>query len=204
MPKFRLAVLFVCAAALAVGTASAQDKPAQQPPAMSAEQQAMMAAFEKAMTPGPEHKMLEAMAGEWTYTSKMWMDPAAPPMESSGTSSFKSILGGRYVQHKHHGTAMGMPFEGMGINGYDNLKKKFVSTWIDNMSTMIMYMSGTFDPASKTFTYTGDVDDVMTGKPVKVRETLHAPDADSAVMEWYEMRGGKEVRTMEITYKRKK
>lgn len=149
--------------------------------------------------------MLEAMAGEWTYTSKMWMDPAAPPMESTGTSSFKSILGGRYVQHEHHGFVMGMPFEGIGINGYDNIKKKFVSTWIDNMGTMITYMTGTFDPASKTFTYTGKMDDVVkAGTVVKIRETLHAPDADTAHMQWYETRDGKEAKTMEIVYKRKK
>jgi len=53
---------------------------------------------------------------------------------------------------------MGMPFEGIGINGYDNLKKKFVSTWIDNMGTMIVMSTGTFDPATKTFTYMGEMD----------------------------------------------
>ncbi len=33
---------------------------------------------------------------------------------------------------------MGMPFEGMGIDGYDNLAKQYVSTWVDNMGTGIM------------------------------------------------------------------
>jgi hypothetical protein len=46
--------------------------------------------------------------------------------------------------------------------------------------------------------------DVMTGRPVQVRETLHAPDADTAHLQWYETRDGKEAMTMEITYTRKK
>lgn len=202
MPKSRLAVLLVCAVALAAGPALAQDKPASQ---QHAEQEAMMAAFQKAMTPGAEHKMLEAMAGEWTYASKMWMDPAAPPLEAGGTSSFKSILGGRYVQHEHRGIAMGLPFHGIGVNGYDNLKQRFVSTWIDNMATAILFMTGSFDPATQTFTYTGEMSDVMKpGTLVEIRQTLHAPDADTALMEWYETRDGKETKTMEIRYQRKK
>ena len=30
---------------------------------------------------------------------------------------------------------MGMPFEGIGRTGYDNVTGKYWSTWIDNMST---------------------------------------------------------------------
>lgn len=30
----------------------------------------------------------------------------------------------------------------MGIMGYDNAKKKFVSTWIDNLGTGIINMPG--------------------------------------------------------------
>ena len=47
-----------------------------------------------------------------------------------------------------------MPFEGMGIVGYDNLLKKFVSVWIDNMGTGLMPGTGTYDAATKTYTYT--------------------------------------------------
>ena len=30
-----------------------------------------------------------------------------------------------------------MQFKGMGVEGYDNVKKKFVASWIDNMGTGI-------------------------------------------------------------------
>ena len=38
---------------------------------------------------------------------------------------------------------MGQPFSGVGIDGYDNLRKKYVTTWIDTMGTGIFSMEGT-------------------------------------------------------------
>jgi hypothetical protein len=35
-----------------------------------------------------------------------------------------------------------MPFEGISTLGYDNAKKTFFSTWIDNMGTGMMVMEG--------------------------------------------------------------
>jgi len=32
-----------------------------------------------------------------------------------------------------------MMFKGMGMEGYDNVKKKFVASWIDNMGTGIEF-----------------------------------------------------------------
>src|ERR1035437_1082075 len=44
------------------------------------------------------HKLIASMAGSWTYTVKMWMnpDPAAPPSQSTGTATRKPLMGGRY------------------------------------------------------------------------------------------------------------
>ena len=64
-----------------------------------------------------------------------------------------------------------MQFKGMGIEGYDNVKKKFVGSWIDNMGTGIMMSEGTYDPATKTFTYTTD-EEMMPGMKTKIRELV--------------------------------
>lgn len=203
MHKARIATLLVVFLGVASSLALAQEPQAQPP--MSAEQQAMMAAWQKAMTPGPQHKLLQTVVGEWSYTSKMWMDPAAPPQEYSGSSTYTSLMGGRFVQQEHRGVMMGMPFHGMGITGYDNVKQQYVATWIDNFGTMIFTMTGSYDEASQTFTYTGEMDDMMRpGTSLKVRQTLRMPDPDTQLMEWYEPRGGQEVRTMEMVSKRKK
>ena len=100
---------------------------------------------------------------------------------------------------------MGMPFEGMGVSGYDNVAKQFQSSWIDNFGTMVMYMTGALDPATKAITYTAAMDDFMKpGTKVKVREVVKLGDPDKHSMEWYQTRGGKEAKTMEIVYTRKR
>ncbi len=46
------------------------------------------------------HKLLADLAGTWTYTVKMWMnpDPNAKPEESKGTAVRKSMMDGRYFR----------------------------------------------------------------------------------------------------------
>src|SRR5205814_7615237 len=79
------------------------------------------------------HKLLADLAGTWTYTVKMWMnpDPSAKPEESKGTAVRKSVMDGRYftldVTGKMRmpgpdGKPKEMTFKGMGIEGYDNVK----------------------------------------------------------------------------------
>ena len=158
------------------------------------------------------HKLLASMDGNWNYTIKMWMnpDPNAPPQESKGTATRKSIMGGRYcvmdVSGKmqmpgEDGKPKDMQFKGMGIEGYDNVKKKFVGSWIDNMGTGVQFSEGTYDPATKTFTYTSEIE-MMPGMKTPVREVLKAADNNHMILEWYENRGGQEKKTMEINYTR--
>lgn len=191
--------------------ARAQEKPKSLPaPPQAASPQAgaekaMMDAMTKAMTPGDNHKLLASVAGDWTFTMTMWVDPAAPPQQYTGTATYTPIMGGRYVQSTARGVMMGMPFEGMGINAYDNLTKQFVSSWIDSFGTGLTTMTGTYDAATKTITYQGEMADMMQPTVmIKVRQLIRFVDTDRHVMEWYETRGGKEARTMEIAYTRKK
>src|SRR3954464_3125938 len=158
------------------------------------------------------HKLLSGMNGNWNFAIKMWMnpDPNAKPQESKGSATRKDMMGGRYVMMDVTGK-MQMPgqdgkmkdvqFKGMGIEGYDNAKKKFVSSWIDNMSTGIQSSEGSYDPASKTFTFTSVIE-MMPGMRTPVREVLKITDKDHMMMEWYETHGGQEKKTMEIAYTR--
>jgi hypothetical protein len=84
-------------------------------------------------TPGDMQKMLAKSDGAWSGENTMWMEDGGKPMTSTSTTTNKMIFDGRYQTSEHKGNFMGMPFEGMSITGYDNAKKKFVSTWIDNM-----------------------------------------------------------------------
>ena len=114
------------------------------------------------------------------------MDPTGKPQESKGTATRKAIMDGRFFIAEHSGKFQmpgadgkmkDMNFKGMAIEGYDNVKKKFVSSWIDSMGTMIMNSEGTYDAAAKTFTYTAECE-MMPGMAVRIRETIKVIDKD--------------------------
>jgi hypothetical protein len=160
------------------------------------------------------HKLLASLDGTWNYTIKLWMnpDPNAKPEESKGTAVRKSIMDGRYVVMDVTGK-MQMPgpdgkmkdvtFKGMGLEGYDNVKKKFIESWVDNMGTGIELAEGTYDPGTKTFSYTAEIEP-MPGAKQQVREVVKLGDKDHMTLEWFENQGGQEKKTMEINYTRKK
>ena len=172
----------------------------------------MMAQMMELSKLNDNHKLLGTLAGTWTDTVKMWMDPKGNPTESKGTAVRKAIMGGRYYvcdftgqmqMPGADGKPKNMEFKGMSIEGYDNVKQKFVSTWCDIMGTGIVMSEGTYDAGSKTFTYTGSFD-AMPGMTIKLRETLKIVDANHHTFEYFEDRGQGEMKSVEINYTRKK
>ena len=180
----------------------------------AADMQKMMQQMTEMMKLNENHKLLSSLDGNWDYTIKMWLDgnTSGKPQESKGTATRKSIMGGRFCTMDVSGS-MQMPgddgkmktvqFKGMGIEGYDNVKKKFVASWIDSMGTGIEFSEGTYDPGTKTFTYTMEMEP-MPGMKSQVREVVKVPDNNHMMLEWYENQGGQEKKTMEISYTKKK
>ena len=181
-------------------SAGAQDSA----PAMSPEQQAMMAAWEKASSPGGAHARLATqMAGTWNAKQTVWMDPAAPPMTSSGKAVNTPVFGGRHIRMDYSGQFMGQPFEGVGYTGHDNVTGRYVSTWMDSMSTGAFRAEGEYDEATSSYTFRGEMADPMhDGAMTPVREVVRVVDNDRHVMEMYETHDGQERKTMEIEFTR--
>ncbi len=165
--------------------------------------QAMMEVYQKLATPGEPHQQLASLAGSWTTHTKSWMEPGKPPMESAGTAEMKVLLDGRFLHQEFTGEMMGKPFSGIGIDGYDNLRKKYVTMWIDTMATGIFFMEGTASADGKTITLEGQHDEPGGGQ-MKHRAVWKLVDANSQTFEMYGThKGGKEMKMMEIIYTRK-
>ena len=175
-------------------------------PKMPPEQHAMMEVWQKISTPGPQHKQLaEHLAGTWTTKQTVWMDPSAPPMTETGKATITPIFGGRQLRMDFTGSFMGQPFEGVGYNGYDINAGKYINSWTDSGSTAVMNATGDYDAASKTYTFSGSMPDMKKVGGVAIgRHTLRVVDADHLLMEMFENKDGKEVRTMQMEYARVK
>lgn len=178
-------------------------EPATEPAPPPMDSAAMAKAWADYMTPGDMHKWMASADGSWSGEVKMYMSPDAPPTVNPASLTSKMIMGGRYQQQIFKGTMNGMPFDGMSTLAYDNGKKEFVNTWIDNMGTGLMVLKGKMDDASKTMTLEGMMTDPMTGKDCKTKQILKFPDANTQTMEMYGEYEGKEMKMMEMTMKKK-
>ena len=204
--RHRRLICWMVAAGLALSPAlAAEQKPGakESKPAAPAQmsEQEIMAIYMKYATPGPEHEILKSWAGNWKVVSKSWMAPGEPQV-GEGTAVRTMVLGGRYLQDEYKANFMDQPFEGMGITGYDQYKKEYVSFWIDTMGTGFLIARGKMDAAGKVLTLTATYDDPATGEKKSLKEITRILDANKQVLEMWESRGGKEVKSMELTYTR--
>jgi hypothetical protein len=167
----------------------------------------MMKNWEAYATPSDVHKMMASWDGNWTGENTMWHAPGAPPQTSKSTAVNKMLMGGRYQESVHKGDMMGMPFEGRSTLAYDNARKEFISTWVDNMGTGVMVMRGKWDDASKSMNLSGTCVDPSAGngREMTVREVFKIVDDNHQVMEMYgPAPDGKEFKMMEIKFTRNK
>lgn len=171
--------------------------------------QKMMEEMMKNTMPGPMHEWMKKWEGEWDLVVKSYMMPGAPAEESKATSVAKSIMGGRYLEEHVNGSfempGMGVQqFEGRAIMAYDNAQKKFLSLWIDSMTTGFMLESGSVDAAGKVLTTEGENFNPMHGKVIKSKSVATLVDDKTRTLEmWMPGPDGAMYKAMEITYTRK-
>jgi hypothetical protein len=172
-------------------------------PAKEMDPQTMMELYQKLATPGEPHKLFASLAGSWTTTTKEWMEPGKPPTESTGTADLKMLLDGRFLYQEFVSQMMGQPFSGIGIDGYDNLRKKYVTTWIDTMGTGFFTMEGTASTDGKTITLKGQHAELGGGQMTH-RAVWKIADSNTQTFDMYGThQGGKEMKMLEIAYTRK-
>jgi hypothetical protein len=163
-----------------------------------------MKAYQDFMTPGVMHQWMAKHVGTWEADVTSFMNPSSPE-KSKATEIVKMAMNGLYQMGDFSSTMMGMPMTGHSTMAYDNAKKKFVLTWIDNMGSGIVYMTGTYDEATKTLELKGKQTDPITGKDTDIRQVNKYIDADNYTMAMYGPgMDGKEMKFMEGTFKRKK
>lgn len=191
----------------AAPTAPAQ--PAGQPtgmPEMTPQQMADMQACMEAGTPGEMHALLLKRAGTWNAKTQMWMGPDDKAgMTSDGTYTVSNFMDGRYVKGEMKGEMPGMgTFSGFCLAGFDNVSQQFVSTWVDNHSTGIMFGKGELSKDGKTITWSFNYNCPITKKPAVMREieTLKSDTEMTLDMYGIEPHSGKEYKMMHITFTR--
>ena len=194
-----IAMLVVVAAACGwfASAAFTEDEPAD--PAAPVDP--MMEEMIKLGQPGPHHKFLEPLAGNWTVESSMWMGPGEPTL-SKATATSTWVLGGRFLRQDYVGENAGMPFKGLGYTGYDNYKKEYVGLWMDDWSSGYMPITGQASEDGKTITTHGEWEGPMGKFTFRYVTEIKSPDEHTMTM-YMSQGGGEEMKHMELIYRRK-
>ncbi len=94
--------------------------------------------------PGPEMEILKKTVGTWDTEMKA---DGMPSMK--GTTTYESTCNGMWISSIFKMDFGGQPFEGRGQDGYDQSKKKYVSLWVDSMSSNALVFEGTLSADGK-------------------------------------------------------
>ena len=160
--------------------------------------------FARYAMPGPEHKVLDRLAGTWDTRTRYWPAPEAEPVEAKGTSQRKWILGGRFLMEELDGGNLVLPFHGVALFGYDAFERKHTSAWVDTMNTSILTNLGTYDRTNEVVNFTGQYKDPWTGTKKEERGLTRFLSKDKHVLEIHVTEAdGKEFKMLEITYTRR-
>jgi hypothetical protein len=171
----------------------------QSPP--SAESMLAMA-VEKAK-PGPEHRLLEAMAGNFSE-AVTWTVPGFPPVQHAGTTRSRWILGGRFLECRSSGEGIAKPFESVTVYGYDTRKKQYFAVGMDTTGSYYIHPFGRYDSASKSLVLEGDEVDETGGGTFHYKWIVRIDGPDRHVIDViFEFPGREPIKVMEIVHTRK-
>lgn len=192
--------LFMLACGVLVGTAMAQ----RDAPPLTPDQIERFEAYERYVRPGGQHERLAARAGSWVVRGRAWDEPGSTARQFDGISEMRMIMGGRYLHETIEGDAMGAPFHGMSVIGFDNAIDRYVKVRFDSMGTGIVRLEGIAREPAAAFALRGFTPDPRTGMHRSVRTEERMLDDDTLVVVQYEHDGeGREFTSRELTYVRR-
>jgi len=186
------------------GHAPSASRTAQSQPAAEGDSESLIDVWVRHAMPGAQHRLLDRLVGQWEMTVRYRMNSQAPVVESKGSCTRKSILGGRFVLEEFDGGNLAVPFQGLALYGYDVFEGKYTSVWVDTTSTAVTTSLGTCQQQPcDVIAFAGRHGDPWSGQKRPSRGTTRFVDDNKHVLELYEPDStGKEFKVLEVTYSR--
>ena len=157
----------------------------------------MPSVFAQESALAPQHKKLQEMEGTWSFTLKMGEGD-----ETKGECVYKMECGGLWLTSDFRTDFNGAKYQGKGLDGYDTNKKKYVSVWVDSMTTAPMFFEGDYDAKGEKLTMHSKGPG-PEGKPGVWRSVSTTNQRDKHVFEmFFKPEGGEETQMMTVIYTR--
>ncbi|QDU86513.1 hypothetical protein Pla163_36640 [Planctomycetes bacterium Pla163] len=214
MKPLRVLVATLALALPSIAVAVERSVPATQD-APTAEQVAeMMAAAARYTQPGPEHRFLELLVGDWDVGSRFTMMGSDAPVER-GTATTQWKVPGRWLESHWSGSVMGTEGNVFHVFGYDRLKMSFVWTGFSDMDTALNRAEGDLTQNADALILYGTLDEYLTGEHDKMVKYVYRfggtrdeagdwKSIDRIVLEVHDLAIGEaNTKVLEFTYVRK-
>jgi len=170
-------VVVLGAAALSLAQQNTGQSPSNAP-AISPELQKLRQQRDAASQPGPQHLSLMRLDGDYVTKEKYYPPGQSTPLESDGTATLRSEMGGRFIVERNAGGYLGEPYIGLRIYGFNNGTKKYEGVWTSSKSTAVISLLGDSKDGGMTIEYTGTYHEDTTGSMRTMQITLHILDPD--------------------------
>ncbi|MEM7315485.1 MAG: DUF1579 family protein, partial [Planctomycetota bacterium] len=141
----------------------------------------------------------------WNANMKMWTHgPDKEPVVFKAEENNKLLGQGTWLLSDFKSNFDGVDFYGHAQLCFDPVKKKFVGTWIDNMTPHLSTMQGVYDEEKRILEMKTTGVDPQTGEKKTGRNTTKWIGKDRRVFTAYNNTKDGEVKQFEIEYSRKK
>jgi len=134
---------------------------------------------------GSPHHFLASLAGGWSGTSKLWLEPDKLADEAPLVGSIQLILEGRFALFLYQTSVDSEPQHGMFTFGYNTTLEQYETSWVDSFhnNTGIMFCTGS--AAENGFSVLGGYPDPSGGPDWGWRTELELVDTDHLVITAY-------------------
>jgi hypothetical protein len=171
--------------------------------------------------PGEYHQILADLSGTWSFKGRRFpltADSSDTKFELFGTHVWQPFADGRYFivdmtfgddLHQiqmpvRDGKMKEVVGKGLMIEGYDNVKQKFVQAYITNhIGSGIAFSEGSYDPVKKIITYEYK-EEIAPGIQDDIRELMILDHKNQYTLEYYHKENSEYVKDTEVICRRVK
>jgi hypothetical protein len=153
--------------------------------------------------PASPHALLGKLVGTWHF-----QDVARSFVQGtlrrtplySGRFYQVDLTGGKLPLPVADGKMLEAPYQCQQLEGYDNGRRQFVTTSINNhIGSDIELQTGTYEAATQSFTYEWE-DELVPGQKQRHRRVLRVLNATQYAEDYYDLQNGVATKVRELRY----
>jgi hypothetical protein len=153
--------------------------------------------------PGPVHKQLAKLAGEYTIAANFRTANDPKSISGTGKATLAMNFDGRFLVEDSVGEMGGKPFKSMHVLGYNKISKRYEAVWLDSPTTVMMWLQGTSNDNGKNINFVAGFKDPKWQQPFKIVMAILNDDHFKITFDTYDLAGHQETSSI-MEYTRKK